>query len=115
MCGPSGRFTPSPRLDLPEATDPSHGPASPENAGSVRSRLVRTVLAVALALTSPVLARAEQCPDDGTAPVPVEVTVTAVPIVVTSTTDDYFAGLIGKPFVLEVVSLYFAGWRGTDE
>ena len=90
MCGPSGRFTPSPRLDLPEATDPSHGPASPENAGSVRSRLVRMVLAAALALASPVLARGEQCPDDGTAPVRVEVTVTAVPIVVTSTTADYF-------------------------
>ncbi len=26
MHGSSGRFTPSPRLDLPEATDPSHGP-----------------------------------------------------------------------------------------
>ena len=90
MCGPSGRFTPSPRLDLPEATDPSHGPASPENAGSVRSRLVRTVLAATLALASPVLARGEQCPDDGTAPVPVEVEVTTVPIVVPSTTADYF-------------------------
>ena len=48
------------------------------------------VLAAALALASPVLARGEQCPDDGTAPVRVEVTVTAVPIVVTSTTADYF-------------------------
>ena len=90
MCGPSGRFTPSPRLALPEATDPSHGPASPENAGSVRSRLVRTVLAVTLALVSPVLAQGQQCLDDGTAPVPVEVTVTTMPIVVTSTTDEYF-------------------------
>ena len=60
-------------------------------------------------MASPVLAQGEQCPSDGTAPVPVEVTVTSVPIVVTSTTADYFAGLIGKPFVLEVVSLYFAG------
>ena len=90
MCGSAGRFTPSPRLALPEATDPSHGPASPENAGSVRSRLVRAVLAVTLALVSPVLAQGQQCPDDGTAPVPVEVTVTTVPIVVTSTIDDYF-------------------------
>ena len=55
------------------------------------------------------LPQGEQCPGDGTAPVPVEVTVTSVPIVVTSTTADSFAGLIGKPFVLEVVSLYFAG------
>ena len=109
MHGSCGQFTPSPRLDLPEATDPSYGPASPENAGSVRSRLVRTVLAGALALASPVLAQGEQCPGDGTAPTPVEVTVTSLPIVVSSTTADYFAGLIGKPFVLEVVSLYFAG------
>ena len=90
MCGSAGRFTPPPRLDLSEATGPSYGPASPENAGSVRSRLVQTVLAVALALVSPVLTRGEQCPGDGTAPVPVEVTVTSVPIVVTSTTDEYF-------------------------
>ena len=45
MHGSSGRFTPSPRRDLPEATNPSYGPASPENAGSVRSRLVRAGLA----------------------------------------------------------------------
>ena len=45
MHGSSGRFTPSPRRDLPEATNPSYGPASPENAGSVRSRLVRAGVA----------------------------------------------------------------------
>ena len=79
-------------------------PTSGEKCG-----LVRTVLAGALALVSPVLAQGQQCPDDGAAPVPVEVTVTSLLIVVSSTTADYFAGLIGKPFVLEVVSLYFAG------
>lgn len=33
---------------------------------------------------------AQECPDVGTVPTPVEVAVTAVPIVVASTTDDYF-------------------------
>ena len=33
---------------------------------------------------------AQECPDAGTAPTPTEVAVTAVPIVVASTTDDYF-------------------------
>ena len=72
---------------------PSHSAHAPRAAG-LRAHSLLMVLAAALALASPVLARGEQCPDDGTAPVPVEVTVTAVPIVVTSTTADYFADLI---------------------
>ena len=50
------------------------------------------MLAAALALAAPVLAQGtgSSCPDPGTAPTPVAVEVTAVPIVVTSTTDDYF-------------------------
>ena len=50
------------------------------------------MVAAALALAAPALAQGtgSSCPDPGTAPTPVAVEVTAVPIVVTSTTDDYF-------------------------
>ena len=58
---------------------------------SRRARCLLTVLAAPLALASPAFSQAgETCPDAGDAPTPVEVEVTAVPIVVTSTTDDYF-------------------------
>ena len=53
-----------------------------------------TVLATALALAAPALAQGgadeEACPGGGDPPVPVEVAVTAVPIVVDSTTAEYF-------------------------
>ena len=53
-----------------------------------------TVLATALALAAPALAQGgadeEACPGGGDLPVPVEVAVTAVPIVVDSTTTEYF-------------------------
>ena len=52
------------------------------------------MLATVAILVSPALARdagaAEECPDEGMAPTPTAVPVTTVPIVVTSTTDDYF-------------------------
>ena len=45
----------------------------------------------AVAFAAPVLAQgSEPCPGAGDAPTPTEVTVAAVPIVVSSTTDDYF-------------------------
>ena len=51
-------------------------------------------LAITLALAAPGFAQdnvdGQSCPGDGDPPVPVEVTVTTVPIVVTSTTADYF-------------------------
>jgi hypothetical protein len=51
--------------------------------------LLLTVLATAWVLTVPAPAQgSEECPDAEEAPTPTEVTVTAVPIVVTSTTDD---------------------------
>ena len=51
-------------------------------------------LLAALVLAAPALARdgdaADSCPGDGSDPAPTEVAVTVVPIVVPSTTDDYF-------------------------
>ena len=61
-----------------------------------RPLLARRVVALALlaarvALVAPALAQGgAPCPGDGTAPTPTEVAVDAVPIVVTSTTADYF-------------------------
>ena len=56
-------------------------------------RLLRPLAVVSL-LAAPGFAQgdgdSQSCPGDGEAPVPVEVAVTTVPIVVTSTTDDYF-------------------------
>ena len=63
------------RVDLPEEadeTEPTPGPAPRD--GAVRSEN----------------AQAETCPDGGFNPTPTAVDVTAVPIVVESTTDDYF-------------------------
>ena len=51
--------------------------------------VLATVSIVVLAPKTTVSAQAE-CAEDGDAPTPVEVPVTSVPIVVTSTTDDYF-------------------------
>ena len=51
--------------------------------------VLATVSIVVFAPKTTVSAQAE-CPGDGDAPTPVEVPVTSVPIVVTSTTDDYF-------------------------
>ena len=54
----------------------------------IRSLLLVTGLVGALVVATS--AFAQECPDAGTAPTPTEVAVTAVPIVVASTTDDYF-------------------------
>ena len=50
--GSSDHFAPPLGIDLSEAHTPSYGPASPRQAGSVRSRLVWRVLAATLALAS---------------------------------------------------------------
>ena len=52
--------------------------------------VVIAVLAAVLAPTASFAQGSETCPGGGYNPVPVEVTVDAVPIVVSSTTDDYF-------------------------
>ena len=63
------------RVDLPEEADETEpAPASAPRDGAVRSEN----------------AQAETCPDGGFNPTPTAVDVTAVPIVVESTTDDYF-------------------------
>ena len=59
----------------------------------VNRLLLAVVLLLAcfcLLLTSTHEAHGQTCPDAGEAPTPTEVTVTAVPIVVESTTADYF-------------------------
>ena len=91
MHGSSGRFTPSPRLDLPGATDPSYGPASPENAGGVRSRLVRTVLAGALALAAvvwPAAGRAQSAAPEITSATEIAVDEAMVPVATLTASDD---------------------------
>ena len=72
-------------------------PEHPGAADGVRRLVLWSILLPVLValLFPPALAVAqdnneETCPDAGTAPTPVEVAVTAVPIVVSSTPDDYF-------------------------
>ena len=62
-------------------------PATARIAGAV---VVALVLAVTLSVLAGSPAQAQTCPGAGNPPTPTEVTVTAVPMVVTSTTADYF-------------------------
>ena len=68
-----------------------------------------TVLAATVALAAPAFAQgSEECPGAGDAPTPTEVAVTTVPIVVASTTADYFVlyvrhDLQGKTVTLPVL------------
>ena len=67
------------------------------------------MLAATVALAAPAFAQgSEECPGAGDAPTPTEVAVTAVPIVVASTTADYFVlyvrhDLQGKTVTLPVL------------
>ena len=84
-------MTARPRRRAPSQPAPA---AHVLRAVSRRARSLLTVLAAALALAAPVLAQSDAaeaaCAGGGYNPTPVEVAVTAVPIVVASTTADYF-------------------------
>ena len=73
------------------------GPSGPSRSAPIlraigpRARRLLTILAVALTLAAPAFSQgSETCPDADDAPTPTDVAVIAVPIVVTSTTADYF-------------------------
>ena len=84
-------MTARPRRRAPSQPAPA---AHVLRAVSRRARSLLTVLAAALALAAPVLAQSDAaeaaCAGGGYNPTPVEVAVASVPIVVASTTADYF-------------------------